>query len=72
MFLLHNKYCTIIFQSNILPSLLLHKVEVITPNVIDIWEGFITFVMFPILVVISWLANKGKLPFLALEKKLGC
>lgn len=32
-------------------------------------KGFITFVMFPILVVISWLANKGKLPFLALEKK---
>lgn len=48
---------------------LLFIVEVITPNVIDIWEGFITFVMFPILVVISWLANKGKLQFLALEKK---
>lgn len=50
---------------------LLLMVEVITPNVIDIWEAFITFAMFPTLVTISWLANKGKLPWLALEKQPG-
>lgn len=48
---------------------LLFIVEVISPNVIDIWEALLTFVMFPTLVTISWLANKGKLPWLALEKK---
>eukprot|EP00913_Durusdinium_trenchii_P030380 g28457.t1 len=48
---------------------LLFIVEVISPNVIDIWEALVTFAMFPTLVTISWLANKGKIEFLALEKK---
>ncbi|CAE7212634.1 Slc8a2 [Symbiodinium natans] len=48
---------------------LLLIVQVISPNVVEIWEALITFLMFPLLVTISWMANKGKLGFLALEKK---
>ncbi|CAJ1450881.1 unnamed protein product, partial [Effrenium voratum] len=48
---------------------LLVIVQVISPNIVEIWEAMVTFVMFPILVTVSWLANKGKLEFLALEKR---
>lgn len=37
----------------------------------DFVEALVTFAMFPTLVTISWLANKGKIEFLALEKKWG-
>ncbi|CAE7943619.1 SLC8A2, partial [Symbiodinium sp. KB8] len=45
------------------------RVQVISPNVVEIWEALITFLMFPTLVAISWMANKGKLEFMSLEKK---
>jgi len=31
----------------------------ITPNVVDVWEGFLTFFYFPILVTLAYLADIG-------------
>jgi solute carrier family 8 (sodium/calcium exchanger) len=31
----------------------------ITPNIVEVWEGVFTFFMFPILVVLAFLADKG-------------
>lgn len=31
----------------------------ITPNVVDLWEAILTFVFFPILVLIAYAADKG-------------
>jgi len=36
-------------------------VSVITPNVVDVWEAFITFALFPILVGLAFAADKGLL-----------
>lgn len=32
---------------------------VVTPNMVDIWEGFLTFAFFPVLVVLAYLADIG-------------
>mmetsp|Transcript_59858 Transcript_59858/g.118671 ORF Transcript_59858/g.118671 Transcript_59858/m.118671 type:complete len:698 (-) Transcript_59858:52-2145(-) len=34
-------------------------VEVSSPNVIDIWEGLVTFLLLPLMVVASWATDKG-------------
>ena len=31
----------------------------ITPNVVDLWESLLTFLFFPILVLLAWLADAG-------------
>lgn len=31
----------------------------ITPNVVDPWEGIVTFLFFPVLCFLAWLADKG-------------
>jgi len=36
---------------------------VISPDVIDIWEGVVTFLMFPVLVVLAWCADAKKFCF---------
>lgn len=38
---------------------LIFILAVVTPNVIDIWEGVVTFIFFPILVVLAYLADIG-------------
>jgi len=47
---------------------LLIIVHVSSPNVVDIWEGVITLFMFPLLVGISFLADKGHMEFMSLER----
>lgn len=45
----------------------------ITPDVVDIWEGVVTFLMFPLLVALAYLADIGyfhSLMGMTLEKKL--
>ena len=37
---------------------LLVILTVITPNVVDVWEGFITFILFPLLVWLAYLADQ--------------
>jgi len=32
-----------------------------SPNIVEVWEGVLTFVYFPILVLLAWLADIGKL-----------
>ena len=32
---------------------------VISPDVVDIWEGLLTLMFFPLLVLLAWLADKG-------------
>jgi len=39
---------------------LLLIVSVVTPDVIDIWEGVLTFLFFPALVVTAFLADRGR------------
>jgi len=34
-------------------------VIIITPDVIDIWEGIVTFILFPVLVILAFAADKG-------------
>jgi solute carrier family 8 (sodium/calcium exchanger) len=41
---------------------LLLIVVVITPDRVDLWEALATFFMFPLLVVLAYLADVGKLP----------
>lgn len=41
---------------------LLLIVQVITPEIIDIWEAFVTMLLFPLLVYLSFLADKNQLP----------
>ncbi|CAK0895901.1 unnamed protein product, partial [Prorocentrum cordatum] len=47
-----------------------------SPDVIEPWEGVSTFAFFPILVVVAFLADKGKLSFAAAKQstkpQLGC
>ena len=31
----------------------------ITPNVVDLWESLLTFLFFPILVILAWMADAG-------------
>jgi solute carrier family 8 (sodium/calcium exchanger) len=33
----------------------------ITPNKVDVWEGILTFLFFPVLVIVAFEADKGKL-----------
>ncbi|CAD7944294.1 unnamed protein product [Amoebophrya sp. A120] len=33
--------------------------QIVTPNIVDIWEGVVTFLMFPGLVQICYMADKG-------------
>jgi solute carrier family 8 (sodium/calcium exchanger) len=40
---------------------LLVIVSFVSPDIIDVWEGVLTFLFFPILVVVSYLADKGYL-----------
>ena len=42
-----------------------------TPNVVDLWEAIITFLFFPILVVLAYCADKGWMDFLKCQKKSG-
>lgn len=41
---------------------LLFILSVHSPNVVDVWEGLLTFSFFWLLIVIAFLADKGKLP----------
>jgi len=34
----------------------------ITPNVVEVWEGVLTFLFFWVLLVLAWMADKGMLP----------
>jgi len=34
-------------------------VDVISPNVIDIWEGIVTFLLLPVMVAVSYVTDKG-------------
>lgn len=43
---------------------LLFILKVSSPNVVSIWEAVLTFLMFPILVVVSYCGDKGWLDFL--------
>jgi solute carrier family 8 (sodium/calcium exchanger) len=43
---------------------LLIILKVSTPNVVDIWEAVMTFLFFPILVVLAYCADKGWMDFL--------
>ena len=43
---------------------LLIILKVSSPNVVDIWEAVLTFLMFPILVVVAYASDKGWLDFL--------
>lgn len=54
-------YVTAIFSAFAYFWLLL-IVQVITPEIIDIWEGVLTLLFFPTLVYLSFLADRGKLP----------
>jgi len=38
---------------------LLYILMISSPNIVDLWEGSITFMMFPVLVLISYLADIG-------------
>lgn len=38
---------------------------VTSPDVVEVWEGVLTFVFFPILVVVAYAADRGCIPFLA-------
>eukprot|EP00929_Paragymnodinium_shiwhaense_P000761 TRINITY_DN10099_c0_g1_i1.p1 TRINITY_DN10099_c0_g1~~TRINITY_DN10099_c0_g1_i1.p1 ORF type:complete len:862 (+),score=225.69 TRINITY_DN10099_c0_g1_i1:126-2711(+) len=38
-----------------------------SPNVIDFWEAAVTMFMMPVLVIVSFAADRGKLPMLSLE-----
>jgi len=50
---------------------LLIILKVSSPNVVDMWEAIITFLFFPILVVLAYCADKGWLDFLKCQKKSG-
>ena len=43
---------------------LLIILKVSTPNVVDVWEAVMTFLFFPILVVVAYCADKGWMDFL--------
>jgi len=47
---------------------LLAIVQIISPHVVDIWEGVVTLLMFPCLVGVSFLADKGHMDFMSLER----
>jgi len=33
--------------------------QIITPNIVEVWEGTVTFLMFPVLVILAFGADKG-------------
>jgi len=37
-------------------------VQVASPDVVEVWEAIVTLLLFPVLIVISYLADVGKLP----------
>lgn len=41
----------------------------ISPDVVEIWEAVLTFLFFPILVIIAWIADRQLLSFKKLSKK---
>jgi len=43
--------------------------SVISPNVVEVWEGILTFVFFPMLLVAAWAADKGYFSSSASEEK---
>lgn len=45
--------------------------KVSSPNVVDMWEAILTFLFFPILVVLAYVADKGWLDFLKCQRKSG-
>ncbi len=45
--------------------------KVSSPNVVDLWEAILTFLFFPILVVLAYVADKGWLDFLKCQRKSG-
>ncbi|CAK0860390.1 unnamed protein product [Prorocentrum cordatum] len=42
-------------------------VVVSTPDVVDPWEAGLALAMFPVLVFVSWLTDKGYMPFMAMD-----
>lgn len=42
-----------------------------SPDIVEMWEAILTFLFFPILVVIAYLADKGYLSFLQCKKSAG-
>jgi solute carrier family 8 (sodium/calcium exchanger) len=42
-------------------------VVVSSPDIVEPWEAGLALVMFPVLVFVSWLTDKGYLPFLAMD-----
>jgi len=50
---------------------LLVILKVSSPNVVEIWESVLTFLFFPILVVIAFSADKGWMDFLKCGKSAG-
>lgn len=54
-------YCTA-FASVFAYVWLLIILQGITPDVVDDWEAIMTFLFFPLLVIISWLIDAGKCP----------
>eukprot|EP00929_Paragymnodinium_shiwhaense_P080598 TRINITY_DN42037_c0_g1_i1.p1 TRINITY_DN42037_c0_g1~~TRINITY_DN42037_c0_g1_i1.p1 ORF type:complete len:842 (-),score=195.03 TRINITY_DN42037_c0_g1_i1:159-2684(-) len=49
---------------------LLTMCTITSPNIIEPWEGILTLVMMPVLVFMSYLADRGYLPFMAMEPGL--
>ena len=49
---------------------LLVILKVSSPNVVDVWESVLTFLFFPILVVIAFSADKGWMDFLKCGKSV--
>jgi len=45
--------------------------KVSSPNVVDLWEAILTFLFFPILVVLAYAGDKGWLDFIKCQKKSG-
>ena len=35
---------------------------VVTPNIVDVWEGLATFLLFPLLVLLAYMAGNGQKP----------
>lgn len=50
---------------------LLIILKVSTPDVVDLWESIMTFLFFPILVVLAYCGDKGWLDFLKCQRKTG-
>mmetsp|Transcript_50674 Transcript_50674/g.147435 ORF Transcript_50674/g.147435 Transcript_50674/m.147435 type:complete len:815 (-) Transcript_50674:167-2611(-) len=52
-------YCVTAFFSIFAYIWLLFILMVISPNIVEVWEGVLTFLFFPVLVTVAYLADRG-------------